>query len=290
MGRWIHAAIAATAILSATATSHARETVELGKIGWTPLHRAAEEGSVEKIDALLFGGHAVDELITAGRELKRLKDVVEGRAEATIAEIERWGDALSSAVENALESLRQKHALEGPEIGAQVRRDQAKGISPKPKEIAEALRQQLESLLDLLKVQIVEGATALHIATVNGRYAAAKRLIEKGADVNAQTEIGMHPVDFAAMADEVQLLTLMLEHGADPEEPSTEAGLRPLHWAAVGNALQTTRELLKRGVAVNARTIEEGATAMDAANQHGAAAYLLRAALKQHGGRCAKNC
>ena len=274
MGGWVHTAIAAAALLGAVVTLHARETVELGKIGWTHLHKAAEEGSVEKIDALLLGGHAVDERIAAAQEIARLKAIAEGQSQATIAEIERWGNSLHNAVEDALES------------GKQIRRE---GIRPKPRDLAESLMQNIVSIANMMVVQLVEGATALHIAAGSGRYEAARRLIEKGADVNARTEAGMHPVDFSAMANEVQLLGLMLEHGADPEELSMKAGLRPLHWAAYGNAVRTARELLRRGVSVNART-NDGATSMDMANAHGDDAYLLQELLKQHGGRCAKNC
>ena len=308
--QWIHATILATALLGAASTLHAREVVEFEKVGWTHLHRAAEEGSVAKIDALLFGGHAVDEQIAAGPALQRLKDIADWQSEETIAVIELWGRSFTGAVENTRKDLRERRgnsslsqpggrarpetgAPEGrdiPDIGARMRRDQARGTAPAPGEFGDALRRQVEASINLMTVQIVEGATALHISVANGRYVAAKRLIEKGADVNARTAIGMHPVDFAALADEVQLLRLMIEHGADPEKPSTEAGLRPLHWAVVGNALQATRELLKQGVDVNATTTEAGATAMDAANQYGTRNYLLRKALEQHGGQCAKNC
>ena len=298
MGRRIHAAIAATAILGTIATSDARgsETVEPGKIGWTHLHSAAEEGSVAKIDALLFGGHNVDERITNGQEISRLKDIAEGRAKATIAEIERWGNSLSRAVEKRIQNLKQKHG----DRSRSERDDDAESqtfaqerIIPKPEEIVEDilndLNQAMKARIELWKVQIVEGATALHIAAVSGHYAAARRLIEKSADVNAETRAGMRPVDFAAMADQVQLLKLMIEHGADPEEPSTDEGLRPLHWAAWGNALQTARELLKRGVVVNATT-SDGKTAVDMANLHGPEAYMLKEVLKQHGGQCARSC
>ena len=277
MGGWMHMAIAATALLGAVATVHARETVEFGKVGWTQLHRAAEEGSVEKIDALLLGGHAVDERIAAAQEIARLKAIAERQSQATIAEIERWGASLNNAVKEALKS-------EGRKSVAQKEMREKKN-----RRLWESVARGIESFTSMIVVQLMEGATALHIAAFAGRYEAARRLIEKGADVNARTEEGMHPLDFSAMANEVQLLGLMLEHGANLEEPSTKAGLRPLHWAAYGNAVRTARELLRRGVSVNART-NDSATSMDIANTHADDAYLLRKLLKQHGGRCAKNC
>ena len=273
--QWLLPAVAAGALLLGTvATAHSGETIELGKVGWTHLHKAAAEGSVEKIDALLFGGHAVDERITAAQEIARLEAIAEEQSQATIAEIMRWSDSLNRSVKDSHESK------------TPMRREKT---VPTPKDLAQSILRSIESGVDLWMLQLMEGATALHVAGGAGHYAAAKRLIEKGADVNAQTKAGMHPIHFSAVANEVQLLGLMLEHGADSEESSTKTGLRPLHWAAFGNAVQTARELLRRGVSVNATT-NDGATSMDIANAHGHKAYLLQKLLREHGGRCAKNC
>ena len=310
MGKWIHVAITTTAILGAIATSHARgETVEFGNNswsykGWTRLHRAAEEGSVEKIDALLLDGHYVDERVTAGLGLE--KGIEERQIDEALKQInealtqlrkEAWQRS-SWRLKVALKALGQKEVIEKEVIEKLMAALKAESKAALTEEGRKEAREKLmaalkASLKAAVKSQVrmwLEGATALHIAAGGGHYAAAERLIEKGADVNAETTEGIHPVHFAALADEVQTLRLMLEHGANPEEPSTMQGLRPLHWATFGNAVQTARELLKRGVDVNA-TAETGATAMDIANyQHGSAAYLLQEALKRHGGRCKMIC
>ncbi len=285
MKKWMQTVIAVIVILCTIETSHTYETVELDYIGWTLLHRAAEEGSVEEIDALIFGGHSVDEQITAKRELKRLQDITEDRQNTVLAEINRRSNVMVGRVKKLVDSVKNRDQTYR---SRQMLEDTAEVFG---KQFQEDMLQYMESWINIMEVQLVEGATALHIAVASRQYDAAKLLIEKGADVNAQTEYGMHPVDFAAIGDELKLLRLMLMHGADPEKPSTEAGLRPLHWAVLGNALQTTRELLKRGVDVNATTTSETeATAMDVANQLSSEAFLLQEMLKQHGGQCAKNC
>ncbi|NKC14392.1 MAG: hypothetical protein GKR94_20090 [Gammaproteobacteria bacterium] len=268
MRRYWHTAVPAAALLLCTVatTVHAHETVDkAGEMifGWSApdlektlnqwhLHKAAAEGSVEKIDALLLGGHMVDERISSTQEINRLRAMLDKKSSSSDG---KKGSIMAQAqhmVHTAIEIFKS---------------DEYRG---------------------LIALEFVEKATALHIAAT-GHYAAAKRLIEKGADVNAQTQLGMHPVDFSAMSNSVQLLELMLDHGADPERPSSRVRLQPLYWAVQGNAVHTARELLRRGVDVNAKTIN-GETPMDLAmfRVRRDNSYLLRVLLAEHGGRCAK--
>lgn len=286
MGRWSYLPIAAGMLLLVSApAAYTSGTVELEYIGWTHLHKAAEEGSVEKIRALLFGGHSIDERINATREIGKLEDIAEGELEDVLEETEFWGKELGRMVKEAMNRLILRS---GGKHSAAQEEKQPERVRRAGKDLAESLKRNMRQNMRLPMLKQIEGATALHIAAGAGRYEAARFLIERGADVNAQTEAGMRPIDFSAMMDRKRLLILLLDNGANPEQPSTELGFSSLHWAVSGNAVETTGELLSRGAPVNAKN-NEGFTPMDIAHTH-RHSYLLQTLLMEHGGHCAKNC
>ena len=62
------------------------------------------------------------------------------------------------------------------------------------------------------------GVTPLHSACVHKSYDAAKVLLEAGADVNVQDQWGITPLGRAVFGKNgtVELVKLLVEHGADP--------------------------------------------------------------------------
>lgn len=62
----------------------------------------------------------------------------------------------------------------------------------------------------------VRGATALHNAAAQGHVALTRRLIESGADVNAQDWRGATPLINAAFSGHVEIVQMLLAAKADP--------------------------------------------------------------------------
>ncbi len=81
------------------------------------------------------------------------------------------------------------------------------------------------------------GYTALHEAAKYGHLEFASLLLEYGANVNAQTRMGITPLHEATSLLQDTMVELLLAHGANPNAAS-DCGLTPLHWAAMnGNTI-----------------------------------------------------
>ncbi len=140
------------------------------------------------------------------------------------------------------------------------------------------------------------GSSALHGACYWGSLAAARLLLERGADVNALTRdsfLKIAPIGAAVAAPDVPnpshdenvvlaLVELLVEHGADVNLPRRD-GMTALHAAAYRGHLQVIRALLAAGAAPTARSHADsgphsGQTPIDTALAQGqhAAADLLR--------------
>ncbi|MBO6509186.1 MAG: ankyrin repeat domain-containing protein [Roseibium sp.] len=59
-----------------------------------------------------------------------------------------------------------------------------------------------------------EGDTALHILAHRGDLYACRLLLENGADANLQGDIGYTPLHYAVMAQNRDLVAILLQHGA----------------------------------------------------------------------------
>lgn len=97
-------------------------------------------------------------------------------------------------------------------------------------------------------------ATPLYYAVRLGHYAAAKLLIERGADVNAPTDYWGDPLMMAVKIGRVDLMELLLANGASPE--TTHKGEFAVHVAAKFGCLACVKALVKAGADVNAMTFE----------------------------------
>ncbi|KAL4879592.1 hypothetical protein BJY04DRAFT_193206 [Aspergillus karnatakaensis] len=149
-----------------------------------------------------------------------------------------------------------------------------------------------------------EGCTALMEVVATGDIEATKKLLAYGADGNACTSVNaMFPLSFAAIQGREEILSLLLDHGANPELRNW-AGHTPLHSACVENQLTSATLLLDRGadlesLAKSGRTplmssssnagsdvidllIRRGAN-VDATDSQGMTALMLAAAIGDEG-------
>lgn len=106
------------------------------------------------------------------------------------------------------------------------------------------------------------GATPLHNAVWAGRADLVKQLIAQGADVNARhTDGGSTPLDFAALRGETTIAALLIHAGARPD-------IAAMHLAAARDNVEMVRLLLDAGADPNARDAS-GSAPLDEAAFHG---------------------
>jgi cytochrome c len=119
-------------------------------------------------------------------------------------------------------------------------------------------------------------ATPLYLAVRGGHLAAAKLLIERGADVNAVPTPLLGPALMPAVAQRrMDLINLLLKAGANPN--LQRGGETALHVAARSGCLDCVKALVEAGADVNAET-KRGQTPIHLAKlkkQHEVADYLM---------------
>src|ERR1700730_16112823 len=118
----------------------------------------------------------------------------------------------------------------------------------------DALKQALETDRDLVRTTIDGQRTLLHVATdwpghFPNNSASVTELILSGADVNP-TFIGRHsetPLHWAASTDDVAVLDILLDHGADIEaRGGVVGGGTPLADAVAFGQWRAARRLVER--------------------------------------------
>ena len=122
----------------------------------------------------------------------------------------------------------------------------------------ELIRFLIEKGADV-NAQTNQGAAPIHTAARNRHPDLVKLLAERGADVNAVDTDGMTPLRYAAMRDSVPTVKALLDNGADTEKPSAE-GYRVLALAIADSRYEAAKVLLEAGAEVNARTGQEALT------------------------------
>jgi len=126
-----------------------------------------------------------------------------------------------------------------------------------------------------------DGLTALHAAAEKGSLEIVDLLLEHGAAIEPTTRIGSYtPLHLAALGGHASVAMRLLEGGADPDAVTTNSGVTPLHLAAAAfGGEETVAALLRSGAHPNAREASAGQTPlMFAAAENRAAAVreLLR--------------
>jgi ankyrin repeat protein len=153
------------------------------------------------------------------------------------------------------------------------------------------VRDLLASAVPVDKLEL--HGTALHLAVAKGHAAIASALIDAGADLKAKGDpVDSHPLYLAALADQPEMVTLLLQRGADLEARDAEgrtplmvavgfgkggvaallvaagADIRavdnlekaPIHFAAGSGAADVVSLLLARGIDVNEQNRFSGMT------------------------------
>jgi uncharacterized protein len=114
----------------------------------------------------------------------------------------------------------------------------------------ERLREILDADPEAARAWSPDGFTALHLAAFSDAEAAARLLVEAGADLEArsrhETITGVRPLNTAAFARAHAVARILLEAGADPDGEG-EPGATPMMAARAYDDKKMERLLLEHG-------------------------------------------
>ena len=141
--------------------------------------------------------------------------------------------------------------------------------------------QLIEAGADVDKATTDDGATPLDMAAEHGHEIVVERLLKAGADVNkATTDDGATPLVIAALEGHEGVVEQLLKAGADVDKATTDYGRTPLYYAAVRAHEGIVEQLLKAGADVNKAATDDGSTALSIAalgGHEGVVEQLLKA-------------
>ena len=96
--------------------------------------------------------------------------------------------------------------------------------------------------------------TPMHIAAEEGHVNILSLLLDHGADVDGRGNEGSTPLHRTSIKGELEAGQFLLDHGADINARD-DNGWTPLHWAVLFTSVQSVRFLLEHGADVNASDV-----------------------------------
>ena len=299
----------ATAIVLVLPLASQTGAQDLSREGWSYLHLAAEEGRVDKVRCLLFGGHEVDEKIDATEAIATAISRAESANKAAIKELmevlEPFNRRVRKIMSDHEQASRKFRACrdkpsksERRSCEAEIDRE-SKKRKPASKataggdtssQLASTYFDSIQRGGEVFVLVMSHGATALHIASGEGHDEVIELLIEKGANVEAKTSsTGMTPLHWAAMGDNPRAIRTLIARGASVSE-LTEKGWNALHLAALTNSIQAARELFANGINPNAEATAKAVRPMDIVLARGSKSLLMKELIRSRGGKCNYRC
>ena len=104
-----------------------------------------------------------------------------------------------------------------------------------------------------------DGLTPLHRAADKGSFLGVHTLLKAGARPNVCTRDGVTPLHLAAdRVDSGEVVTRLLDGGANPNMREAVDGHTPLHRAVLSDSAESVNRLLQRGADPNARDGDKG--------------------------------
>eukprot|EP00005_Dracoamoeba_jomungandri_P002814 CAMPEP_0174250894 /NCGR_PEP_ID=MMETSP0439-20130205/911_1 /TAXON_ID=0 /ORGANISM="Stereomyxa ramosa, Strain Chinc5" /LENGTH=273 /DNA_ID=CAMNT_0015331075 /DNA_START=22 /DNA_END=840 /DNA_ORIENTATION=+ len=94
----------------------------------------------------------------------------------------------------------------------------------------------------------------IHVQEINifsyakeGDLEKVRELLESGEDVNVVDEDGSSPLHWAALFDQIKVMSYLLERGAEIDLANLKEGQTPLHWACIGKSTKAVMKLIHAG-------------------------------------------
>lgn len=118
---------------------------------------------------------------------------------------------------------------------------------------------------------------SIHMAAEVGDVGRIQRFLSQGVSASEPDPVGLQPLAYASNKGRIEVMRILIEHGADPNAQGHQK-LAPLHGAAFHGSLEAIQFLVDRGADVNIRTSAEFTPLRIARlrNQSEAAALLER--------------
>ena len=104
-----------------------------------------------------------------------------------------------------------------------------------------------------LQMENGTGETALHYLAIENCLDAVQFLIDRGAQADARDHFKNTPLMVAAQLGHLEMVRLLLRHGADPNAYSKTLHWTPLHYAAHSGHVEILELLLRAGGQTHAR-------------------------------------
>ncbi|XP_013212655.3 ankyrin repeat and SOCS box protein 3 isoform X1 [Ictidomys tridecemlineatus] len=111
----------------------------------------------------------------------------------------------------------------------------------------ELAARRADSSENYIKTKTFEGFCALHLAASQGHWKIAQILLEAGADPNAATLEETTPLFLAVENGQIDVLRLLLRHGANVNGSHSMCGWNSLHQASFQENAEIIKLLLKKG-------------------------------------------
>lgn len=251
------------------------------RAGWTALHCAASNGSVDGMQELLKACRDGMDAVNKDGETPLMLAIRMHRKELARALMAAGADVRASNNEgqNPLDVARSEKlhdlVVELHNLGAYPHKDRV------------LLDMARDGRLDRMKVffennpdagadvRDENGMTPLMFAAAMGHTECVEMLLGAGADVNARDHVGMSPLLYAALEGRMDALKLLLAKGADMQA-STKSGWTALLLAVGHRKTGMAQFLMQCGANVNTPNLE-GATPLHVAatNNHCVMVELL---------------
>jgi hypothetical protein len=125
---------------------------------------------------------------------------------------------------------------------------------------------------------MIDGWTALMVATIKGYGEIGRALLNRNADANIKNNDGLTALRFAVAMGDIEMMQLLLSKGADVNTLDNR-WWTPMMQAAEENNIESVKVLMARGADLNIRN-KDGETALGLAERknHEVVIYLLKRA------------
>ncbi|KAK2756499.1 Nuclear factor NF-kappa-B p100 subunit [Arachnomyces sp. PD_36] len=225
----------------------------LSKAGDTPLHRAAKNGHLEVVRVFLDTVLSSDG--AAGTEVINTKNL-DGDTPVVLAAMRCHLPTVDLLISRGADTTVQK------ESGSTLLHTACDlGFVGETRELLEA------GTININSEDSYSQNTPLHLAAKSRRPEAVRLLLEAGADVSARNIDGETALHYSASSPDAEIVKLLLNAGAEIDATDV-GGATPLH-VACGVSLGPAKALLEAGANVHAETDEDGYTPMSMAEENG---------------------
>ena len=155
--------------------------------------------------------------------------------------------------------------------GADVAAQNKDGVTPLHLALDLFGEMKMEAVLMLIEdmpvaAQNKDGETPLHLASQYEEVEVVRMLIERGADVSAQNKEGETPLHRALEYGNVGVVRMLIESGTDVSAQNKD-GMTPLHLASLHRRVEAVRMLIEHGADVAAQN-KNGETPLHRASQY----------------------